>query len=417
MNIPLKPTSGEQAVIELLEASGPRAALALKHIKTRGLPTRRVEAWHYTDLRKLLTHYPATITGNQVDENTAKQALDAIPSQFACVELPIVDGSYYPQFATTLPQKILVASHDQPVRANGFSDDDTIGILNSALASQGLTISVGEGAQIEDMISLMHIASGAKSNAVRHNIKIGAKASVTLIERHLSATDEPSTSNTVCDLELGEGAIATWVINQEMSETSTRFGQLNVTLGKNADLTILSLNSGCKLVRQEINVKVAGEGADLKIRGVNLVGAGAHIDVTTRLDHLVPDTVSNEIFRNVIVGDGHGVFQGQINVAQIAQRTDARMACNSLLMSDSSEFSAKPELEIFADDVQCAHGATVTDIDENHLFYLMARGIPEKQSRDMLIKAFVEEVFDGLEIEQIGEGLNARIDSWLDDNG
>ena len=131
----------------------------------------------------------------------------------------------------------------------------------------------------------------------------------------------------------------------------------------------------------------------------------------------MPDTTSNEIFRNVIVGDGHGVFQGQINVAQIAQHTDARMACNSLLLSDQSEFSAKPELEIFADDVQCAHGATITDIDEDHLFYLMTRGIPQKQAREMLIKAFVEEVFEGLDVDQIGENLNSRIDLWLDNHG
>ncbi len=93
------------------------------------------------------------------------------------------------------------------------------------------------------------------------------------------------------------------------------------------------------------------------------------------------------------------------------------MACNSLLLSDYSEFSTKPELEIFADDVQCAHGATVTDIDENHLFYLMTRGIPEKQSRTLLVKAFVEEVFEGLDVEQVGENLNSRIDDWLNKNG
>ncbi|MCF6321777.1 MAG: Fe-S cluster assembly protein SufD, partial [Rhizobiaceae bacterium] len=393
---------------------GPRASHALGEIKTRGLPNRRVEAWHYTDLRNLLKEFPGPVVSTQAE---AKAALAAIPSQFACIELPIIDGVYYPGFATTLPQKVLLASQSPSVNASKLAADDAIGLLNSGLAKDGLTIVVNDDAQIEDMVSLTHIATGEGSSATRHNVKIGAGASAIFIERHLCATENSTLTNTVCDLELGDGAIATWVIDQRMSTGSTRFGQLNVKLGKNADLTILSLNSGCRLVRQEINVEVAGEGADLKIRGVNLVADNSHIDVTTKLDHLVPDTISNEIFRNVVVGRGHGVFQGQINVAQVAQRTDARMACNSLLLSDFSEFSAKPELEIFADDVQCAHGATVTDIDEEQLFYLMARGIPEKQSRELLITAFVEEVFDGLEVEHIGEGLNARIEEWLADNG
>ena len=124
-----------------------------------------------------------------------------------------------------------------------------------------------------------------------------------------------------------------------------------------------------------------------------------------------------ETFRNVVFDRGRGVFQGDIRVAQIAQKTDARMACNTLLLSDEAEFSAKPELEIFADDVQCAHGATVADIDPNHLFYLRARGIPEKEARAMLVLAFVEESFDEVEDETLRGGLNGVIEQWLEAHG
>jgi len=331
--------------------------------------------------------------------------------------LPIINGDYRQQLAGQLPQKVLISQNSSGGETSEFSNDDTIGWLNSGLAKDGLAIVVNEKAAIEERICLSHISEGESSSASRHNVKIGKSANAIFLERHLSADDSFSASNTVCDLEVGEGADVTWVIDQQMSEKAIRFGQLNVKLGADTKLTILLLNSGGKLVRQEINVKVKGENSNLNIRGVNLIGKGSHIDVTTKLDHLVANTNSEEIFRNVVVEDGHGVFQGQINVAQIAQLTDARMACNSLLLSDRSEFSAKPELEIFADNVQCAHGATVTDIDDNHLFYLMTRGIPEKIARDMLVKAFVEEVFEGLEVELIGENLNARIDNWLDENG
>ena len=417
MNMPLKHTSGEEALLCLLEKDESKSVYAKKiskFIREKGLPTRRVEAWHYTDLRKLLKDYPATTNADNV---AAKTALSACPNPLPCIELPIIDGAYHPQFATTLPQKVLVASQPQVVDAENIASDDTIGLINCGLASEGLTIVINDNALIENRICLSHIATGPSSSASRHNIKIGAGASTIIMERHLTTSNVASLSNIICDLELRKNAVVTWVIDQQLGEDASRLGQLNVKLGPNSDLTILLLNSGGKLVRQEINVKVEGEGADLKIRGVNLVGEGAHIDVTTRLDHLAANTNSNEVIRNVVVANANGVFQGQINVAQIAQKTDARMACNSLLLSDTSEFAAKPELEIFADDVQCAHGATVTDIDENHLFYLMARGICEKQARELLVKAFVEEIFEGLEIEQIGETLNNRIDYWLDQNG
>ena len=172
------------------------------------------------------------------------------------------------------------------------------------------------------------------------------------------------------------------------------------------------LNAGGALVRMELHAVTEGEGADIRIRGVNLLEAGQHIDVTTSLNHLVANTTSTEIFRNVLTG-GHGVFQGMIRVAKGAQKTDARLACNTLLLSDDGEFSAKPELEIFADGVQCGHGATAGEINADHLFYLMSRGIPQHEARALLIKAFVAEVVEEIEHEAAVEVLEARIDAWL----
>jgi len=135
------------------------------------------------------------------------------------------------------------------------------------------------------------------------------------------------------------------------------------------------------------------------------------------LDHAVPNTTSRELIRNIVTGRAHGVFQGRINVHQIAQKTDAKMACNTLLLSDDGEFSTKPELEIFADDVACGHGATVTEIDKNHLFYLMARGIDEKTARGLLVKAFLAEVIEELEVEPVVEALERRLDDWFAAHG
>jgi Fe-S cluster assembly protein SufD len=135
------------------------------------------------------------------------------------------------------------------------------------------------------------------------------------------------------------------------------------------------------------------------------------------LDHIAPGTESTETIRNVVTGRAEGVFQGQIRVDREAQKTDAKMACNTLLLSDEGSFSAKPELEIFADDVACGHGATVAEIDENHLFYLMARGIDEKTARGLLVKAFLAEVIEELEDEALIEALEAKLDAWFVEHG
>ncbi|RVA50885.1 Fe-S cluster assembly protein SufD, partial [Mesorhizobium sp. M7A.F.Ca.US.001.01.1.1] len=217
----------------------------------------------------------------------------------------------------------------------------------------------------------------------------------------------------VSQLVLGEGAEVTWLIVQEQPETATQLAQFKAHIGKNAKLTLFVMNAGGKLVRQEIMVRTTGEGADFKLRGINLLAGDTHTDVTMVLDHAVPHTTSTEIIRNVVTGKARGVFQGRINVHQYAQKTNAKMACNTLLLSDDGEFSTKPELEIFADDVICGHGATVTEIDHDHLFYLMARGVDEKSARGLLVKAFVAEVIEELDDEAIVEALEARLDGWF----
>ena len=201
---------------------------------------------------------------------------------------------------------------------------------------------------------------------------------------------------------------------QQQGSDDTHLGQIRVKLAKEAKLRLFVINAGGKLVRQELRIEVEGEGADLTLRGVNLLGGESHTDVTLVLGHNVPHTTSTEIIRNVVFDRASGAFQGMIRVAPDAQKTDAKMACNTLLLSENGDFSAKPELEIFADDVVCGHGATVADIDRNHLFYMMARGVQEKKARAMLVNAFVAEIVEELEDEKLVEALEGVISAWLE---
>ena len=427
MQIPRNKSDAEIALIDLFDQhkqsfAGDDNVMAARldamaALEKFGLPTRRVEAWHYTDLRTHMREVYAPVS--RPEPEVAEAALAKYNWFSDIIRLPIVNGHYYPELAKDVPEAVIVSAlcEGESAFIDGSLDaDNPVNVLNTAFATDGLSMIVDEGESVEQTIGIANVFTGNKSAmaTARNNIVVCDGASCAFSERHLGPSDVSYISNSVTNLWLGVGARARWVIVQEEGASATHLGQLNVTLGENSELEIYLINAGGKLVRREINVVVAGEGSDLKVRGVNLVGNDSHIDVTTVLQHNVPNTTSSQIFRNVATENGQGVFQGQIKVAQIAQKTDAAMACNTLLLSDDCGFSAKPELEIFADDVLCAHGATIADLEASHLFYLQARGIPEVEARNLLIKAFLEEILDDMEDENFAEALVCRIDAWLD---
>jgi Fe-S cluster assembly protein SufD len=384
---------------------------AVQSIKETGLPTRKIEAWHYTDLRRLLKSVPVHDTAavaadlDSLVDGTARLALNngKIANQDS------VDGLTVTSLADALRADV------SGLTLNDHGKFDATGLINSAFVTDGFIVKVDDDAEIAGPVELQSLHDGGQVHT-RNHVTIGAGARITVFDRH-AGSDKAVLASNVTELTVREGAEAMWVTVQEEGEAATHLGQLNVTMEENAKLTLFVVNLSGKLIRQEINADVLGEGASLTFRAINLVGGDTHCDVTLSLGHLVPNTDSTETVRSVVTGKGQGVFQGQIRVDRIAQKTDAQMACNTLLLSDDAGFATKPELEIFADDVVCAHGATVAEIDSDHLFYLMARGISEKVARGLLIKAFVAEIVEELEEENLVEALEARIDAWLEAHG
>lgn len=407
----------------LIEAFGERLGLlpgdgevmvqrdgAIEAIKA-GLPTRRVESWHYTDLRRLLGRVP------EFDASASVKAPDPVLEGSGLVTLINGAISGKPSLAegvsfTALAEKL--ADGSVAARLGTYGSDDTIGAINAAFVADGVSLDIAAGTELGKPVELQNLQAGGQSH-VRMIVNAGAGARAVIVERQ--SGEGAGLASSVSQLTVGDGAEVTWLIIQEQPESAQHLAQFKAEIGADARLTLFIMNAGGKLVRQEVHVKVAGEGSDFQLRGVNLLSGDSHTDVTMVLDHTVPHTGSVEVVRNVVTGRAHGVFQGRINVHQVAQKTDARMACNTLLLSDDGEFSAKPELEIFADDVACGHGATVTEIHGDHLFYLMSRGITEKSARGLLVKAFVAEVIEELEDEQIVEALEARLNEWFATHG
>ncbi|MGB3539010.1 MAG: Fe-S cluster assembly protein SufD [Mesorhizobium sp.] len=421
MNMHLQPQR-TQAETALIDAFGERQSLlpgdgavmikrdeAIERVK-HGLPTRRVESWHYTDLRRLLTSVPSY-------DDSAKAAAIA-PLVEGSPVLAVLNGIVAKAPAldnvTVAPvsEKLIDGTYAPALGVQG--DDDAIGALNAALVADGWFLDIADDTVFETPLELQNVQAGGQVHA-RMAVRVGSNVKATVVERQ--AGTGSALVSSVSNVVVGDGTELVWLIVQEQPDSTTYLGQFNAWIGKNAKLTLFVMNTGGKLVRQEIRVVAKGEGGEFTLRGVNLLAGDTHTDVTMVLDHEVPHTASTEIIRNVVTDKAHGVFQGRINVRQYAQKTDAKMACNTLLLSDDGEFSTKPELEIFADDVVCGHGATVTEIDHNHLFYLMARGIDEKTARGLLVKAFVAEVIEEMEDERIVEALEEKLVEWFQRHG
>ena len=379
-------------------------------LKTGGLPTRRIEAWHYTDLKTLLRSIPDDAPAPVIEKPAPLVA--GAPVAYVLHGKAIdadVEGFDIKSYAETLSDGTAAAA------LVAASADDAIGRINGSFVRDGLCVVVPDEAEFEAPLELQAV-HGAGQVHSRFPVRFGKGSKATVIERHFSVTADAALVSSVSEIDVQDGAEATYVILQQQGAADTHLGQLRITMGADAKLQLFVINAGGKLVRQELRVDVQGEGSDLSIRGVNLLGGETHTDVTMVLGHNVPNTSSTEVFRNVVFDRARGIFQGMIKVAPDAQKTDAKMACNTLLMSDDGEFSAKPELEIFADDVQCGHGATVADISDTHLYYLMARGVPRAKARAMLVNAFVDEIIEELENEQLVEALEVIIAKWLEDH-
>jgi Fe-S cluster assembly protein SufD len=412
-------TAAEAALIEAFnqqigELPGNGAVTALRDrllddLKKQGLPTRRIEAWHYTDLKNLLRSVPAHAG------DAGSEALE--PLVEGSPVLSVIQGKAANKASAGDLQVSLYSEKltDGSAAAglDALGNDDAVGRINGSFVKDGYVVEVPEGTELEEPLEIQFIHAGGDIHT-RLPVVFGANVKGVVIERHQSVTGDAALVSHVSDIAVGEGTELTWIILQQQGGEDTHLGQIRVDLAADAKLKLFVINAGGKLVRQELHIKVSGEGADLTLRGINLLGGETHTDVTMVLGHNVPHTGSTEVIRNVVFDRAKGVFQGMIRVAPDAQKTDAKMACNTLLMSDDAEFSVKPELEIFADDVQCGHGATVADIDHNHLYYLMARGIPENKARAMLVNAFVAEIVEELEDEALVEALEGVISAWLE---
>ena len=387
-----------------------RARMAL--FEREGLPHRRVEQWKYTDLRALVRQLAP------LSARTGDLVVHA-PLISGSTQIVMVDGAMVPIPSQnvdgvsigSLRHELLSGS----VSLEGpASPDRAIDALNAAFFHDGVRVSLADDVKLTAPIEIVFIRSAADSMShARAYVDVGAGASTDVIERHISPDGTACQSTSVTHYTTGQGAELAILRVQEEGDSAVHLGEVSIQIGAQAKVRLLHLCSGAALSRIETRTAFRAQEARFDVAGITMLAARQHNDLTLYVYHLVPNCVSSETFKSVIDDHATGVFQGKIIVARDAQKSDAQMAINALLLSETADMAAKPELEIFADDVTCAHGATCGEIDEDLMFYLLARGIPTQEARKLLLHAFLAEgaaLYDGHPFQELAFGA---VDTWL----
>ena len=401
---------------------------AIERFSALGLPTPKMEAWKYTNLSKLekTVFQPATPAVDGLDAaRLAPYRLD----QTASHRLVFVDGMFRPEHSALdgLPAGVrithLAAAFESDPDGleqilHGATADDGAALvaLNTAFMSDGAFVTIARGAALEAPIHLLFVASSNASAIVSHprNLIVAeAGSSVTIMESYVGLGSDGYWTNAVTQVVAARDARVRHYKLQDEGPAAFHIATTRVGLASGCAYDNFCLSLGGLLARHEIEAAFNGEGGACRLDGAYLARARQHMDTTTRLDHATPGCSSNEVYRGVLDERAHGVFQGTIKVRPDAQKTDAYMLNENLLLSEQAQVDTKPELEIHADDVKCGHGATAGELDREALFYMRARGVSEELARSLLIEAFVAEPVERVESAAIRAHLMGRVATWL----
>lgn len=392
-----------------------------------GLPDTRMEAWKYTALRALgqrrFAPGDALAATRPVDE--AAYALPGVDGP----ALVFVNGVFradlsridnLPSGLSLLPLSQALKGDAEPLRfalsRHYREGGDAFARLNAALAGDGVVLRVAAGARVQQPVHLVMVGAAAEGDLawhVRHVVELGEGAELSLVEHHVASGDQQHLGTQVADIVLRKGAQLRYVTLQNSSAGGTLVRHNSVQLDEDAQASLYVLELGGALVRHDLHATLAGDRARMETRGVFVLNGRQHIDTQMALRHQALNTASDSIWRGVADQRSRGVFRGAIVVAQGADGSDASLSSKNLLLSGQAEIDTKPELEIYADEVKAAHGATVGQLDERSLFYLRSRGIPLTEARAMLTAAFCRAVFESLDNGALREHLDQQLMAHL----
>ena len=398
-----------------------------------GLPTRKLEAWKYTDLRAVeqtaFVHAGAWHGRSHVDRVPALFPIDDVAAR-----LVFVDGRLRPELSRSerLPAGVVLenlagALGTNPAalearfgRANGSQANGLAGqplrALNTAYMDDGFVLRVPRGVVVEapiEIVMLGGLADVPIAHYPRSVIEIEEGGAATVIEHAVGRGDGAYFTNGALDVRVGDAGMLRHYRVQADGPGAFGVASVRVTVAKDAAYEAFSLATGGRISRLDAAVSLDGRGARCGLSGAFLMRGRQHCDNTTLVEHRVPGTSCREVFKGVLDEQARGVFQGRIVVHRDAQKTDGHQSCKTLLLSDAAEIDAKPELEIYADDVKCSHGATAGQLNGDALFYLRSRGVDEATARRLLIESFVSGAFDEVSWMPMRTVFSNLVEAWM----
>ena len=393
---------------------------AFQRFDARGLPHRRVEEWKYTDLRALMRE--AKPLAGPAGARPKGEVVPMLTGVDAAL-IAIVNGRYEPAWsdfngsdpAVTFSELFKFLAEEPNYRLGQVpGSDDPAHWLNTAFMSGGVALRVKRGAPAKP-IHIAHVFSGVAGAAMypRCVVVVEPGAQVTLIESFSGPEGIDYQVNSALELSIGDNARVDHIKIGCDGGAALRVSTLGGTVGVKANYKDFAFTIGGAVVRNQTFVRFGGEGSEGALGGASLLKGRQHVDNTLVINHAAGGCTSREKFKSVLDGESHGIFQGKIIVEPHAQKTDAKMMTRALLLSDEAEADNKPELEIFADDVVCGHGATAGALDPGLKFYLMSRGIPAQEAEALLIEAFIDETIEEIAHEGIREALMEAAIAWL----
>lgn len=400
---------------------------ALQLLGERGLPTQRDEDWKYTSIKAITrTRFtpaaPSVECSKEIVDASAIENLDSWRLVFA-------DGFYQPEHSALdgLPEGIRLAGLGEILKTDPDSVTKHIGsamgamphgfaAMNSAFVGDGALIEIAPGVELDKPIELVFLSGCSGEGFLslpRNLITLGTGSRASVIERHLSCAEDRTLSNALTEIILEEDASLDYCCVQDQAERTFHVGGLFARVAGSARLKATTATVGRAWVRNDARVNLDAKGATASLDGAYLAFGRCHVDNHTHISHNAPECTSRECYKGVLGDRGHAVFHGRIVVQPDAQKTDSEQSNQNLLLSADAEIDTKPQLEIYADDVKCAHGATVGQLDEAALFYLVSRGIEREAARRMLTQAFAAEVLETIEPAALQDYLSAKVSGQL----
>jgi Fe-S cluster assembly protein SufD len=419
------------AEFERLESAGgpawfvPIRKAAIARFGEMGLPTTRDEEWHYTSVAALgETPFALNAPGTVVLDDIVEHLIDG-----TLCRLVFVNGQLDTALSefSALPDGVTVQSIAEAIETEHpiakahltrYADfrQDAFNALNTALFSDGLLLHVPKGTVVEAPIQLIFVSTSdeaAPMSFPRNLMVLEANSQATVAESYVSVGEGGHFTNTVTEVVLDDSAVLDHYKIEREDRAAHHVGNLQVHQARSSNLRSHTFNLGGGVVRNNLNAVLDGEGADAVMNGLTVLDGRQHVDNHLRVDHAKPHCTSWEYFKGVYDDQSRGVFSGRIYVHEDAQKTDAKQTNMSLILSDEALADSKPQLEIFADDVKCTHGATIGQIDEEAIFYLQARGLNKAAARSLLIYAFAGETIETVRIESLRKQVQQVLMSRL----